>query len=82
MISVQDIERLTSPEREFHSSIQFTFWVQFQLHVQLLDASKYAARHRVALKGDLPIGVAFASPPSPLPLPIPANMYTDEILAS
>lgn len=50
------MERLTAPERDYHASIQFTYWLQYQLHLQLLDASKFAARHRVALKGDLPIG--------------------------
>ena len=34
-----------------------TLWVQWQLHRQLARASAYAAARRVALKGDLPIGV-------------------------
>ena len=60
----QDIERLTSPERDYHASIRFTYYLQYHLHAQLLDASQHAARLRIALKGDLPIG----DPLLPLPL--------------
>mmetsp|Transcript_13105 Transcript_13105/g.39668 ORF Transcript_13105/g.39668 Transcript_13105/m.39668 type:complete len:1026 (-) Transcript_13105:2008-5085(-) len=53
----QDLDRISGPERDFHASIQFVYYVQYHLHLQLLDASQYAASHRVVLKGDLPIGV-------------------------
>ncbi len=53
---LQAIERLCSPEREFHGTIMFAQYVQYHLHLQLQDASQYAAGKRVALKGDLPIG--------------------------
>ncbi|EKE37561.1 hypothetical protein ENUP19_0248G0091 [Entamoeba nuttalli] len=33
-------------------------FVQYNLHLQLKEASDYAADHKVALKGDLPIGVS------------------------
>ena len=33
-----------------------SYYLQFHLHKQLLDASRHAARQHVALKGDLPIG--------------------------
>jgi 4-alpha-glucanotransferase len=56
------VERITSPEREYHASIQFTYYVQYHLHRQLLDASQHAARLRITLKGDLPIGKAPAMP--------------------
>jgi 4-alpha-glucanotransferase len=39
------------------SGVACATWVQYHLHEQLLEASQYAARHRVGLKGDLPIGV-------------------------
>jgi 4-alpha-glucanotransferase len=39
------------------SGVARTNWVQYHLHIQLQKASRYAARHRVGLKGDLPIGV-------------------------
>lgn len=53
---LQTIERLAAPDREWHRSLQFTYWLQFHLHRQLATASAYAASKHVALKGDLPIG--------------------------
>lgn len=55
--SQQDLDRITAPQRDFHASIQFVYYVQYHLHCQLLEASQYAASRRVVLKGDLPIGV-------------------------
>lgn len=43
--------------KKFQTELNFVFWVQYQLHIQLKVASEYANQHRVALKGDLPIGV-------------------------
>ena len=51
------LDRLSSPSQEWHSSIQFSYWLQYHLHKQLSAASRYAAERHVALKGDLPIGV-------------------------
>lgn len=39
------------------TGMERTCWVQWQLHEQLSEASRYAASKRVGLKGDLPIGV-------------------------
>ncbi len=50
------VERLTCPSQEHYTSLQFTYYLQYHLHKQLLDASRHAARQHVALKGDLPIG--------------------------
>ncbi|KAK9857162.1 hypothetical protein WJX84_012023 [Apatococcus fuscideae] len=52
------VERLTCPSQEHYTSLQFTYYLQYHLHKQLLDASRHAARQHVALKGDLPIGVS------------------------
>ena len=35
----------------------FWRWLQWRLHLQMLETSQYAASRRVVLKGDLPIGV-------------------------
>lgn len=51
------MNKILSPDAQWHDSIQFTYYVQYQLHCQLLRASKHAASKRIALKGDLPIGV-------------------------
>ena len=60
--TLQDLDRITSPERDFHASIQFVFYVQYGLHCQLLRVSQYAAARHIVLKGDLPIGAL--CPPS------------------
>lgn len=51
------LHRLSGPDQAHYSSIQFTYWLQWHLHRQLRSASLYAQQHRIALKGDLPIGV-------------------------
>ena len=53
---MQVLDRLSRPGCEHYETLRFTFWLQWHLHRQLRDASAYAAEHRVALKGDLPIG--------------------------
>ena len=59
--ATQMLDRLTSPSLEWYPSIQFTYWLQYHLHRQLLQASQYAASRHVALKGDLPIGACSAN---------------------
>ncbi len=36
----------------------FYAWLQYQLHLQLLDACTYARSRGIAIKGDIPIGVS------------------------
>ncbi len=43
------------------AEIDFHCFVQYHLHVQLLDVRKYAQAHGVILKGDLPIGISRTS---------------------
>ena len=50
------LERLSHPGQDHHQSLQFVYYVQYQLHRQLLAVSNYAEANCVALKGDLPIG--------------------------
>ena len=50
------LQRLSSPGQAHYGCIQFTYWLQWHLHRQLRGVSQYAQQHRVALKGDLPIG--------------------------
>ena len=52
-----DFDRLCSPDADFAPTVRFTWWLQWKAHAQLAAAAAAAARHRVALKGDLPIGV-------------------------
>lgn len=55
------VARLADPAQPFHSRLCFTYWLQWHLHLQLLDAAEHARSRHVVLKGDLPIGVAKAS---------------------
>ncbi len=41
-----------------HDEVAFWCWLQYILDIQLKDAVAYAHTHRVAIKGDLPIGVS------------------------
>ena len=52
-----DLNRLTSADSAHYASVAVTFFLQYMLHLQLRDASSYAESMRIALKGDLPIGV-------------------------
>ena len=56
--AVQMLQRLSSPQQAHYGCIQFTYWLQWHLHRQLRGVSLYAQQHRIALKGDLPIGAA------------------------
>ncbi|KYQ94039.1 4-alpha-glucanotransferase [Tieghemostelium lacteum] len=56
-ITPDEIEKETSSGSKYYDKIRFYYFVQYHLHLQLLQASKYAASKRIGLKGDLPIGV-------------------------
>ncbi|HBM15940.1 MAG TPA: 4-alpha-glucanotransferase [Lentisphaeria bacterium] len=51
------IEELVSPKANQYDDIAVHYYIQYQLHKQLLDASCYARENGVFLKGDLPIGI-------------------------
>jgi 4-alpha-glucanotransferase len=52
------VAKLCSPQSKTYSEIALYYYVQFNLHCQLLDASAYARRSHVILKGDIPIGIS------------------------
>ena len=56
-VKKEDIEALTAPGSEHFDAVAFYYFLQYHLHLQLLDASQYAARQGVVLKGDIPIGI-------------------------
>lgn len=60
-ITKAQIDEIVSPKGANFKTVQYTYWVQYHLHLQLLEASQYAKTNRVGLKGDLPIGVNRAS---------------------
>ncbi|KAG5395612.1 hypothetical protein IGI04_017426 [Brassica rapa subsp. trilocularis] len=51
------LEKLTSKDSLHYNTICFHYYIQYHLHVQLSEASEYARKRGVVLKGDLPIGV-------------------------
>jgi 4-alpha-glucanotransferase len=55
---VQSIINSGSPD---YDQVARVYFVQYHLHVQLLEASKYAESLGIAIKGDLPIGVTRCS---------------------
>jgi 4-alpha-glucanotransferase len=51
------IEKLVSPKAKHYAEIQFHYFVQFHLHLQLKEAAEYAHKKGLIVKGDIPIGV-------------------------
>ncbi len=56
--SAELYDRLDDAARQ---ELEFYCFVQYHLHLQLLDASNYARSKGVAIKGDIPIGVSRTS---------------------
>lgn len=52
------IQKLVSPTQPHYDEICFHYFVQYNLHVQLKEASEYAHKKGIILKGDIPIGVS------------------------
>jgi 4-alpha-glucanotransferase len=57
VVNEEDIAMLTAPESEYFDRVAFYYFLQYHLHLQLSDASRYAREHGVVLKGDIPIGI-------------------------
>ena len=53
-ITPQEIESLSDQMKD---QLLFTYWIQFIAEKQFRESFNYASSHKVALKGDLPIGV-------------------------
>lgn len=51
------IRGLSAPESEHFDDIYLNYFIQYHLHLQLLEAHAYAHTNGVVLKGDIPIGV-------------------------
>lgn len=54
----EEIAKLCSPKSKSYDAIAFYYYVQYQLHLQLLAASNYARQNGVIFKGDIPIGIS------------------------
>lgn len=56
--TVENMTDLIDKKSPYYERICFMYFIQYHLHLQLKDASQYASKNGIALKGDLPIGVA------------------------
>lgn len=62
--AVYDAERireLCSEKGAYYATCAFHYFVQYELHVQLLDACSYGQEQGVIVKGDIPIGISRSS---------------------
>jgi 4-alpha-glucanotransferase len=54
----KEIIGLSSPAKNDYPEIAIHYFIQYQAHKQLKEAADYARENRVALKGDIPIGIS------------------------
>ena len=55
---VSEVQQLVSPLQKHYEEIALHYFTQYHLHLQLLDATKYAHKNGVIIKGDIPIGIS------------------------
>lgn len=55
--SPTEIKKITSPKSPDFHQIFFYYFLQYELHLQLMDAVSHAHHLGLVIKGDLPIGV-------------------------
>ena len=60
-VTPKQLESLTKPTTKHYSTIQFWYYVQYHLHIQLKQAVAHAHNLGIALKGDIPIGIGRTS---------------------
>jgi len=56
--NLQDIEKMSETGKPDYDGIAIYYYIQFNLHLQLLEATTYARENGVVLKGDIPIGIS------------------------
>lgn len=54
----KEIETLCRPDSADYPHIAIYYYIQFNLHLQLLAATEHARTNGVVLKGDIPIGIS------------------------
>jgi len=52
------IASMCEPESECYENIAYYYYIQYNLHIQLLEAGSYARQKGIILKGDIPIGIS------------------------
>lgn len=56
-VTFKDLEEIAKPSGAQYDDIAIHFFIQYHLHMQLLEASEYARENGIVLKGDIPIGI-------------------------
>lgn len=51
------IQRLVSPSQKHYDEIAVHYFTQYHLHLQLKEATAYAHKNGIVVKGDIPIGI-------------------------
>jgi 4-alpha-glucanotransferase len=53
-----EIQELISPQQKHYNEIAIHYFTQYHLHLQLKDATAYAHKNGIIIKGDIPIGIS------------------------
>jgi len=53
-----EIQELVSPMQAHYDEIAIHYFTQYHLHLQLQDATRYAHKNGIIIKGDIPIGIS------------------------
>jgi 4-alpha-glucanotransferase len=53
-----EIQELVSPLQPHYHEIAIHYFTQYHLHLQLQDATRYAHKNGIIIKGDIPIGIS------------------------
>ncbi len=53
-----EIQELVSPLQANYDEIAIHYFIQYHLHLQLKDATQYAHKNGIIIKGDIPIGIS------------------------
>ncbi len=56
--SKKEIDELCGSDTAWYSDIAVHYFIQYHAYKQLLDASEYARKNGIVLKGDIPIGIS------------------------
>ncbi|MCQ2213994.1 MAG: 4-alpha-glucanotransferase [Bacteroidaceae bacterium] len=54
----KEVEKLCAPESDRYAEISLYYYIQYMLHLQLLDVRNTARANGIIIKGDIPIGIS------------------------
>ena len=57
----REVEKLVAKSQAHYDQVAFFYYVQYQLHKQLLEVRNEARKNGVIIKGDIPIGISRSS---------------------